>query len=42
MFLGVIYGDYAICPWHGACFNINTGDIEEFPGCNNIPTFEVF
>nr|XP_027194838.1 apoptosis-inducing factor 3-like [Dermatophagoides pteronyssinus] len=38
---GVIYGDYAICPWHGACFNINTGDIEEFPGCNNIPTFEI-
>lgn len=20
------------CQWHGACFNITTGDIEDFPG----------
>ena len=20
------------CPWHGACFNSETGDIEDFPG----------
>lgn len=20
------------CQWHGACFNIETGDIEDFPG----------
>ena len=20
------------CPWHGACFNTVTGDIEDFPG----------
>lgn len=38
---GVLYKDYIACPWHGACFNIHTGDIEEFPGCDSIPAFEV-
>ena len=29
------------CPWHGACFNTKTGDIEEFPGLDNVPCFQV-
>lgn len=29
------------CPWHGACFNIKTGDIEDFPGLDSLPKFEV-
>lgn len=29
------------CPWHGACFNINSGDIEEFPGLDSLQKFEV-
>lgn len=29
------------CPWHGACFNILTGDIEDFPGQDSIPCYNV-
>ena len=29
------------CPWHGACFNINSGDIEDFPGLDSLQKFEV-
>lgn len=29
------------CPWHGACFNIQTGDIEDFPGLDSIPCYKV-
>ncbi|KAK2164938.1 hypothetical protein LSH36_57g03020 [Paralvinella palmiformis] len=29
------------CPWHGACFNVKTGDIEDFPGLDSIPHYEV-
>lgn len=29
------------CPWHGACFNIKNGDIEDFPGQDSIPCYKV-
>lgn len=29
------------CPWHGACFNTTTGDIEDFPGLDNLHKYEV-
>ncbi|XP_077168856.1 apoptosis-inducing factor 3-like [Paroedura picta] len=29
------------CPWHGACFSTQTGDIEEYPTLNCLPVFEV-
>ncbi|XP_063541619.1 apoptosis-inducing factor 3 [Cydia strobilella] len=29
------------CQWHGACFNIKTGDIEEFPGFDSLPCYKV-
>lgn len=29
------------CPWHGACFNVATGDIEDFPGLDSIPKYDI-
>jgi len=29
------------CPWHGACFNIKNGDIEDFPGLDSLPCYKV-
>lgn len=28
-----------ICPWHGACFNACTGDIEDAPGLDGLHTY---
>ncbi|NXR72193.1 AIFM3 factor, partial [Pycnonotus jocosus] len=38
---GVLRGERLRCPWHGACFNIRTGDIEEYPTLDCIPCFKV-
>jgi nitrite reductase/ring-hydroxylating ferredoxin subunit len=29
------------CPFHGACFNVESGDIEDFPGLDSLQKFEV-
>ncbi|XP_065843953.1 apoptosis-inducing factor 3-like [Oscarella lobularis] len=29
------------CPWHGACFNVLTGDIEDFPGLDGLACYSV-
>ncbi|XP_044739507.1 apoptosis-inducing factor 3-like [Chrysoperla carnea] len=29
------------CPLHGACFNVKTGDIEDYPTVDALPCFEV-
>lgn len=29
------------CPWHGACFNAKTGDIEDFPGLDSLACHKV-
>uniref|UniRef100_A0A663MLL5 Rieske domain-containing protein n=1 Tax=Athene cunicularia TaxID=194338 RepID=A0A663MLL5_ATHCN len=38
---GVLKGERLRCPWHGACFNIKTGDIEEYPALDCLPCFKV-
>ncbi|XP_008946946.1 PREDICTED: apoptosis-inducing factor 3-like [Merops nubicus] len=38
---GVLKGERLRCPWHGACFNIKTGDIEEYPALDCLPSFKV-
>lgn len=30
-----------VCPWHGACFNAKTGDIEDAPALDSLPVFKV-
>jgi len=30
------------CPWHGACFKVSTGDVEEAPALDPISKYEVF
>lgn len=29
------------CPWHGACFNAKTGDVEDAPALDHLPVFQV-
>jgi len=42
MVKGVVTGDGRItCPWHGACFNISTGDVEDAPALDPLAKFKV-
>ncbi|XP_041865231.1 apoptosis-inducing factor 3 isoform X2 [Melanotaenia boesemani] len=38
---GVLTGNKVRCPWHGSCFNVLTGDLEEFPGMDGLPCHKV-
>lgn len=39
---GVLCNGRIRCPWHGACFNATSGDIEDYPGLDSLAKFEVF
>lgn len=41
LYTGVLSEGHVRCPWHGACFNIETGDIEDFPGLDSLPCYKV-
>jgi nitrite reductase/ring-hydroxylating ferredoxin subunit len=39
---GVISSDGRVmCPWHGACFRVQTGDIEDAPSVEGLSSFPV-
>ena len=38
---GVLCGHRVVCPWHNACFNGVTGQQQEPPGLDSLPTFSV-
>jgi NADPH-dependent 2,4-dienoyl-CoA reductase/sulfur reductase-like enzyme/nitrite reductase/ring-hydroxylating ferredoxin subunit len=38
---GVLSGTRVYCPWHQSAFNVITGDLEEPPGFDGLPRFDV-
>uniref|UniRef100_A0A3B4CCS6 Apoptosis inducing factor mitochondria associated 5 n=1 Tax=Pygocentrus nattereri TaxID=42514 RepID=A0A3B4CCS6_PYGNA len=38
---GVLVGHRVRCPWHGACFNVKTGDMEEYPAMDSLTCHKV-
>jgi NADPH-dependent 2,4-dienoyl-CoA reductase/sulfur reductase-like enzyme/nitrite reductase/ring-hydroxylating ferredoxin subunit len=38
---GILSEERVVCPWHNACFNITTGDQEQPPGLDALPSFPV-
>lgn len=37
----VLYGGRLRCQWHGACFSVRTGDIEDYPCSDALQTYAV-
>ena len=38
---GVLNGQRLVCPWHHACFNVTTGDLQDPPALDALPSYEV-
>jgi nitrite reductase/ring-hydroxylating ferredoxin subunit len=38
---GEIEGEAVVCPWHGAMFELATGEVRRFPAAAGVATYEV-
>jgi nitrite reductase/ring-hydroxylating ferredoxin subunit len=38
---GELEGEAVVCPWHGAVFDLGTGQVERFPAAVGVATYEV-
>ena len=38
---GLMFDDKVMCPWHAASFSVVTGAVENAPGMDSLPKFEV-
>lgn len=38
---GELVGDTIVCPWHGACFSVRTGEALSLPAIDSVETFPV-
>ena len=41
MSTGLLFDDKVICPWHAAAFSVVTGALENAPGKDGLPKFDV-
>ena len=38
---GVLNGERIVCPWHHACFNVSTGELQEPPALDDLASYAV-
>lgn len=38
---GVLVGSRVVCPWHHSCYSVVGGELEEPPGLDSLPRYEV-
>jgi nitrite reductase/ring-hydroxylating ferredoxin subunit len=41
MSTGLMFDDKVLCPWHAAAFSVVTGAVENAPGMDGLPLFDV-
>lgn len=41
MSTGLLFDDKVLCPWHAAAFSVVTGAVENAPGIDGLPKFDV-
>ena len=38
---GLMFDDKVLCPWHAAAFSVKTGAVENAPGMDSLPKFDI-